>query len=120
MAVFIAMTISIAIAMENVCLAIAAVIVGMISMFLIKRNVKAVMVDEMVKTIAGKSALMAYNISVVALAALSLFFVFSNLSNRGSQLYNLGIVLSYIVLFEMALYSFSYYYYNKKYGRDDE
>jgi uncharacterized membrane protein len=120
MAIFIAMTVSIAITTENVCLAFLAVIVGMISMFLIKRNVKAVMVDEMVKTIAGKSALMAYSVSTITLAAISLFLVFSNLSNRGSQFYNLGIILSYIVLLEMGVYSFSFYYYNKKYGRDDE
>lgn len=120
MAIFIAMTVSIAITTENFYLALFAIIIGMVSMFLIKRNVKAVMVDEMVKTIAGKSGLMAYSISVMSLAILSLSLVFLNLSDRESQLYNLGTILSYIVLFEMAIYSFSYYYYNKKYGRDDQ
>lgn len=120
MAMFIAMTVSIAVTTENFYLALFAIIIGMISMFLIKRSVKAVMVDEMVKVIAGKSGLMAYNVSVMSLAFFSLFLIFSNLSNRESQLYNLGTILSYIVLFEMAVYSFSYYYYNKKYGRDDQ
>ena len=120
MVFFIAMTISIAVTLDNVCLAVATVIIGMISMFLIKRNVKAVMVDEMIKSIAGKAALTAYSIAMPILAVLSLIFMFSNLSNEGSYLYNLGTVLSYVVLFNMAIYSFAYYYYRKKHGADGE
>jgi len=120
MAMFIAMTVSIAVSIENVLLAVSAVGIGMISMVLIKRSVKEVLVDEMVKTIAGKSALMAYTITVPVLAFLSLILMFSNLSSRGSELYNLGITLSYIALFNMAVYSLAYYYYQKKYGRDNE
>jgi uncharacterized membrane protein len=117
---FLAMTVSIAISMENVLLAISALGIGMISMFLVKKNVKAVMVDEMVKNIAGKSALMTYSITVPVLAILSLVFMFSNLSHRGSYFYDLGIIFSYIALFNMAIYSFAYYYYRKKYGSDEE
>ena len=120
MAMFIAMTVSIAVSMENVLLAVSAVGIGMISMVLIKRSVKEVLVDEMVKTIAGKSALMAYSITVPVLAFLSLILMFSNLSTRGSEMYNLGITLSYVALFNMAAYSLAYYYYQKKYGRDNE
>jgi len=120
MAMFIAMTVSIAVSIENVLLAVSAVGIGMISMVLIKRSVKEVLVDEMVKTIAGKSALMAYTITVPVLAFLSLILMFSNLSNRGSEMYNLGIILSYVALFNMAAYSLAYYYYQKKYGRDNE
>ncbi|MFA5169575.1 MAG: DUF2178 domain-containing protein [Candidatus Paceibacterota bacterium] len=120
MAMFIAMTVSIAVSIENVLLAVSAIGIGMISMVLIKRSVKEVLVDEMVKTIAGKSALMAYTITVPVLAFLSLILMFSNLSNRGSEMYNLGIILSYVALFNMAAYSLAYYYYQKKYGRDNE
>ena len=117
---FLAMTVSIAISMENVLLAVSAIGIGMISMLLIKRNVKAVLVDEMVKNIAGKSALIAYSITVPVLAVLSLVFMFSNLSHQGSDLYNLGVIFSYIALFNMAVYSIAYYYYRKKYGSDEE
>jgi uncharacterized membrane protein len=119
-AFFLAMTVSIAVSMENVLLAVSAVGIGMITMLLIKKNVKAVMVDEMVKSIAGKSALMAYSIVVPVLAIFSLVFMFSSLSNRDSYFYNLGMIFSYIVLFNMAVYSISYYYYRKKYGSDEE
>jgi len=120
MAMFIAATVSIAVTIENVYLALAAVIIGMISMLLIKKNVKEVLVDEMVNSIAGKSALMAYSIAVPVLAVLSLVFMFSNLKERGSDMYNLGIILSYIALGQMFIYSFFYYYYQRKYGRDGE
>ena len=120
MAMFIAITVSMAVSIENIYLALSAVIIGMISMFLIKRNVKEVLVDEMVQSIAGKSALMAYSIVIPVLAALSLILMFSDLSNRGSETYNLGIYLSYIVLFNMAVYSLFYYYYQRKYGRDNK
>lgn len=119
-AFFIALTVSIAVSMENAYLAISAVIIGIISMLLIKRNIKAVMVDEMIKNIASKSALIAYSITVPVLALLSLVFMFTNLGNEGSQLYNLGLIFSYIVLFNMAVYSLAYYYYRKKYGSDEE
>ena len=119
-ALFIAMTVSIAVNMNNALMAISAIGVGMFTMLLVKRNVKAVLVDEMVKNIAGKSALMAYSITVPALALSSLIFMFCNLSNEGSYLYNLGIIFSYVALFNMAVYSFAYYYYRKKYGSDEE
>jgi uncharacterized membrane protein len=117
---FLAMTVSIAVSMENVLLAVSAIGMGMTLMVLIKKNVKAILVDEMVKSIAGKSALMAYNITVITLAFLSLIFMFSNLGNRGSYFYNLGITFSYITLFSMAVYSFAYYYYRNKYGSNEE
>jgi len=120
MAMFIAVTVSMAVSLENVLLAVSAVGIGMISMILIKRSVKEVLVDEMVQTIAGKSALMTYSIVIPVLAALSLILMFSDLSNRGSETYNLGINLSYIVLFNMAVYSLAYYYYRNKYGRDNK
>lgn len=117
---FLAMTVSIAVSMKNVLLAVSAIGIGMISMVLIKKNVKAVLVDEMVKNIAGKSALMAYNVTVITLAILSLIFMFSNLGKSGSYFYNLGIIFSYITLFTMAVYFFAYYYYRNKYGSDEE
>ncbi len=120
MAFFIAMTVSIAVTIDNVYLAVAAVVIGMISMLLVKRSVKEVMVDEMIRSIAGKAALTAYSIAMPILAILSLIFMFSDLSSKSSYLYNLGTVLSYVVLFNMAVYSLAYYYYRKKHGADGE
>lgn len=120
MVAFIAATISIAVSIENVYLAFSAIIIGMISMFLVKKNVKDVMVDEMIKNIAQKSALVAYSICVPVLALLSVILMFSHLSDQSSYYYQLGMIFSYIVLFNIAVYSFAYYFYKKKYGTDDE
>lgn len=120
LAFFIAITVSIAVSIENFYLAISAVIIGIILMLLIKKKVKVLLVDEMVKDIAGKSALMTYSIIVPILAILSLFFMFFNLGNQDAYLYNLGVIFSYIALLNIAIYSISYYYYRKKNGSDEE
>lgn len=117
---FIAMTISIAINMENVVLAISAIVIGMIAMFAIKKNVKELRTDEMLQSIAGKSSLWAYSICVPFLALLSIFFMFSNLSNKGSDVYNLGIILSYVVLFHIATCSIIFLCLKNKYNSDDK
>lgn len=117
---FIAMTISIAINMENVVLAISAIVIGMIAMFAIKKNVKELRTDEMIQSIAGKSSLWAYSICVPFLALLSIFFMFSNLSNKGSDVYNLGIILSYVVLFHIATCSIIFLCLKNKYNSDDK
>lgn len=117
---FIAITISIAINMDNVILAISTIIIGMVAMFAIKRNVKELKTDEMIQSIAGRSSLWAYSICVPSLALLSIFFMFSNLSNKGSDIYNLGIILSYVVLFHIATYSIIFLCLKNKYNSDDK
>lgn len=117
---FIAITISIAINMDNVVLAISAIVIGMIAMFAIKKNVKELKTDEMIQSIAGKSSLWAYSICVPSLALLSIFFMFSSLNNKDSDIYNLGIILSYIVLFHMATYSIIFLCLKNKYNSDDK
>ncbi|MFA5228239.1 MAG: DUF2178 domain-containing protein [Candidatus Paceibacterota bacterium] len=117
---FIAITISIAINMDNVVLAISAIVIGMIAMFAIKKNVKELRKDEMIQSIAGKSSLWAYSICVPSLALLSIFFMFSSLNNKDSDIYNLGIILSYIVLFHMATYSIIFLCLKNKYNSDDK
>lgn len=120
MVIFIAATVSIAVSIENIYLASSAVLIGVISMFLIKRSVKDVMVDEMIKNIAQKSALVAYSFCIPVLALFSIILMFSNLNNQNSYYYQLGVIFSYLVLFNMAVYSLAYYFYKKKYDTDDE
>lgn len=113
-------TISIAVSMENAVLATSAIIIGMIAMFAIKKNVKELRTDEMIQSIAGKSSLWAYSICIPFLALLSIFFMFSSLSDKGSDMYNLGMVLSYVVLFHIATYSIAFIYFRNKYKSDDK
>jgi len=119
-AFFVAILVSVSVSTKNPYLALATVIVGMLFMFMVKRKVKDTLVDERVRTIAGNAALSTYSISVPIIAAISLFLVFTNLSNESSFNYQLGMTLSYIVLFEIAVYSLAYNHFKKKYGSDDE
>lgn len=118
--IILAATISIAVSMENAVLATSAIIIGMIAMFAIKKNVKELRTDEMIQSIAGKSSLWAYSICIPFLALLSIFFMFSSLSDKGSDMYNLGMVLSYVVLFHIATYSIAFIYFRNKYKSDDK
>jgi len=113
-------TINIAVNMENAVLAVSAIIIGMIAMLAIKKNVKELRTDEMIQSIAGKSSLWAYSICIPILALLSIFFMFSNLSDKGSDMFNLGMVLSYVVLFHIAIYSIAFIYFKNKYNSDDK
>ena len=76
--IFILLTVSIAITLENAILASFAMVIGIIAMLAIKRNVKEIKTDEMIQNIAQKSAWWAYNIFVPFLAVLSIFLTVDN------------------------------------------
>lgn len=116
--IFVLLTMSIAITLENAILASFAVVIGIIAMIAIKRNVKEIKTDEMIQNIAQKSAWWAYNIFVPFLAVLSIFLTVDN--KEGSDLYNLGVILSYVALIHIALYLIAFLYFKKKYISDDK
>ena len=119
--IFILLIVSIAVTLENAILATSAVVIGIIAMLAIKRNVKeikTIKTDEMMQNIAQKSAWWAYNIFVPFLAVLSIFLTVDN--KEGSDLYNLGVILSYVALIHIALYLIAFLYFKKKYISDDK
>ncbi|NMB39771.1 MAG: DUF2178 domain-containing protein [Parcubacteria group bacterium] len=116
--IFILLTVSIAITLENAILASFAMVIGIIAMLAIKRNVKEIKTDEMIQNIAQKSAWWAYNIFVPFLAVLSIFLTVDN--KEGSDLYNLGVTLSYVALIHIALYLIAFLYFKKKYISDEK
>lgn len=116
--IFILLIVSIAVTIENAILASFAVVIGIIAMIAIKRNVKEIKTDEMIQNIAQKSAWWAYNIFVPFLAVLSIFLTVDN--KEGSDLYNLGVTLSYVALIHIALYLIAFLYFKKKYISDEK
>ena len=116
--IFILLIVSIAVTIENAILASFAVVIGIIAMLAIKRNVKEIKTDEMMQNIAQKSAWWAYNIFVPFLAILSIFLTVDN--KEGSDLYNLGVTLSYVALIHIALYLIAFLYFKKKYISDEK
>lgn len=116
--IFILLILSIAITLENAILASFAVVIGIIAMIAIKRNVKEIKTDEMMQNIAQKSTWWAYSIFVPFLAVLSIFLTVDN--KEGSDLYNLGVTLSYVALIHIALYLIAFLYFKKKYISDEK
>lgn len=116
--IFILLILSIAVTIENAILASFAVVIGIIAMIAIKRNVKEIKTDEMMQNIAQKSTWWAYNIFVPFLAVLSIFLTVDN--KEGSDLYNLGVTLSYVALIHIALYLIAFLYFKKKYISDEK
>lgn len=111
---FIFATVAVALTLGNMILALVGILIGTLFLFLVKRKIKTVLVDERVKSISGYAARLTYVISTIFLAFLSLLFL---LRDRGESL---GIIFSYLVLLNLAIYSMSYKFYIKKYGDDNE
>jgi uncharacterized membrane protein len=115
---FVAATVAIAVTMNNALLAISGVLIGILFLSLVKKKAKMVFTDEMIQGVSEKAARLAYLISTVFIAFLSLLFVAGG--SRDSFGAILGAILSYIALLNLAIYSISYNYYLKKYGVENE
>ncbi len=116
---FVSATVAIAVVNNNIILALAGVSIGMLFLFLVKRKVKGVLVDERIQSIADRAARLTYMILTITLAFLSLVFVFAGQRTGEANYEMLGMILSYITLLSLALYSLSYKYFSKKYGEED-
>jgi len=117
-AFFIGATVAIASTTENIILAIAAVLIGMIFMVIVRKRTKAVLSDERTEKIAGASARMTDAILTSFLAVLSLFLIMSGKSDGDAFTESVGTVLSFTALLSVGIYALSYAYFNKYYGAD--
>lgn len=115
---FIATTVAIAVTTENILLALAAVLCGMIFMVLARKRTKAVLSDERTEKIAGLAARYTYAILTTFIAILSLFLIMSGQSNGDAFTESVGTILSFTALLSVALYAMSYKYLSKVYGDD--
>jgi uncharacterized membrane protein len=119
-AAFVSATVAIAVVYNNIILALAGVFIGLLFLFLVRKKTKAVLVDERIRNIGGRAARLTYSILTVTMAFLSLIFIMSGRRLGEANYELLGIILSYLTLLSMALYSLSYKYFSKKYGETDD
>ncbi|MFA5029221.1 MAG: DUF2178 domain-containing protein [Patescibacteria group bacterium] len=117
---FISAMVAIAVVFNNIILALAGVLIGLLFLFLVRRKTKAVLVDERIQNIGGRASRLTYVILTITVAFLSLVFILSGRRMGEANYETLGIILSYITLFSLALYSLSYKYFSKKYGETDD
>jgi uncharacterized membrane protein len=119
-AFFISVTVAIAVVFNNLVLALAGVSIGILFLFLVRKKTKAVLIDERIQTIGGRAARLTYTILTITIAFLSLVFIGTGRRTGEADYETLGIILSYVALFSLALYSLSYKYFSKKYGETDD
>jgi len=117
---FVSATVAIAVVSNNIVLAMAGVLIGMLFLFLVKKRIKAVLVDERIQNIGGQAAHLTYAILTITIGFLSLIFIGTGRRLGEANYEMLGVILSYITLFSLALYSLSYKYFSKKYGEEDD
>lgn len=117
---FISVTVAIAVVYNNILLSFAGVLIGVLFLILVRKKTKAVLVDERIQSIVGKAARLTYTISTITIALLSLIFTTTGRQSGEIGYEMLGVFLSYITLFNLALYSVSYKFISKKYGEADD
>lgn len=113
-AVFVAMIVSFAVTGNNYVLALVGVGTGMLFLTLVRSKVKMT-IDEREISIRQKAAQITYAIFTPTIAFGSVILIFFA---RGEYIFlqSLGMVLSYLSLFLLALYSISYFVVNRKMG----
>ena len=114
----IAVVVFVAVAKNNFYLALTGILVGVLFMFLAKVRFKEITVDERVVSVSGKAARATYMIVTLFLALIGLMSIFSS-RNGGSYFEEaVGMLMCYIAMLLIAVYSISFYFFNKKYGGD--
>lgn len=101
----------------NVVLIIPAVAVLGVILFLFKRRVKEVVVDERVNTIAYRATRLAFMV-FITLAFIAGMILIWMAENASDAFFQVGLTLNYSACALMVFYWLAYFYYNKKYSGD--
>jgi uncharacterized membrane protein len=119
---FVGAIVSISVTQNSYLLAVIGVFTGMLFLILVRSKTKIV-VDEREKTIREKAAQLTYAIfaPTIGIGAFLLILPYKDISpvfakGEFTYLESLGMVLSYLTLFLIAIYAISYHYLHRKYG----
>jgi uncharacterized membrane protein len=106
----------VAVILQNLYLALFGVLAGLLFLFLAKKSLGQATEDERTVSVSGMASRSTYMIVTIFLAVLGLMTIFSS-RNGGSYFEeSVGILLCYVAMLLVAVYSISYYYFNKKHG----
>ncbi|MFA5134986.1 MAG: DUF2178 domain-containing protein [Patescibacteria group bacterium] len=112
----IGITTAVAFVIGNLFLAIAGLLIGALFVFLVRQQYKHVIIDERVLNVSGHAARLTHLSSTLLLGIVALFLIFSGQQNDEFYVESLGVVISYVALFNITLYAIFFHYFNKKYG----
>jgi uncharacterized membrane protein len=121
-ALFILVVVSVAVLRNDLILALSGVLVGMAFLILVRKATRAVLVDERVESIARQAARISFAVSTNVLAFLSLLLILLGRQTVPPQpgIETLGTIISYIALFNLAVYALSYKFLSQQYGETDD
>lgn len=109
----IGMAVAIAVVLGNVFVPLAAVLIGMGILYLCRRRVKEVIIDERNRRIGEKAARLAFAVYGPAVAVLSAVLLALSRSTY-PDLAPVGLTLAYSAAVLVVLYDVLYYYFEKK------
>lgn len=112
-ALFVAFIVSTAISTGSQLLAVTGVLVGMLFMMLARKNTK-ITTDERDQAVRAKAAQYTYAIVTPAIGLGS--FILYIFGQKYIYLFALGQVLAYVTLLLLAIYSISYFLFNRQMG----
>jgi uncharacterized membrane protein len=107
--------ISWAVVNDNLWIPILVIIAALAILFLFRRRVKEVVVDERVYSIAEKASLVAFRVFGIATAVIGITLVALGWQSA-SDLYKIGLTLAYSACGLLVIYYIAYLYYNRKYS----
>lgn len=125
-AAFVGIVVSVSAVKSSYLLALIGVVTGMLFLVFVRAKTK-ITVDEREKAIREKAANLTYAIFAPTIAIGSLILLIPSrggisVFSKGEFIYldSLGIILAYLALFMIALYSISYFFLNRRYGGEDK
>lgn len=117
-ALFIGVTVSIAVSRNSTLLAFAAIVTGLLFILLIRSKVK-ITIDERERSVREKAAQLTYAIITPTMGISSVVITFFA---QGKYVYleSVGMVVSYLTLFILSTYALSYHFLNRKFGGNSD
>jgi uncharacterized membrane protein len=114
--VAIAVAAAVSVTLGNVYILAAAVIIGMILLFLLRRGFTEVIADERTYAVAYKASRLTMSITGVGLALAGAVLIALNRQEMSSALAQVGFALEYTVCGLLLVNLAAYTYYNRKLG----
>jgi uncharacterized membrane protein len=111
---------AVSVIMGNAYILIAAVVIGMIVIFILRRRVKEVLYDERTCTIAYKAARLTVSVVGIGMAVAGAIFLAFNRDNLSSTPAQVGFALLYATCGLLVINQAAYTYYNRKLGGRNE
>lgn len=114
--ILLALMFSFAYVINNLILSLSLILMGILTLFLLRKRVDEVMIDEMVHTISGKAALAA--IQIYSWLAIIVMLAANSVAQTNLVYAVIGNTLAFSVCALMMIYSAAYYFLAKSSWKD--